>query len=62
MAKRRSVEEFQEAYREFLEQGKVNAYSALLDAYGVEGELKKELIEQFKRDAEMILRSSLRLR
>lgn len=62
MAKRRSVEQFQEARREFLEKGKVKEYEKLLDAYGIEGDLKKSLLEEFKRDAEMILRSSLRLR
>jgi hypothetical protein len=62
MAKRRSVEEFAEARREFLEQGKVREYEKLLDVYGIEEELKKSLMEEFKRDAEMILRSSLRIR
>jgi hypothetical protein len=62
MDKRRSVEEFVKARNQFLQQGKVNKYAELLDAYEVDEKLKQELMEEFKRDAEMILRSSTRLR
>jgi vacuolar-type H+-ATPase subunit H len=61
MAKRRSVEKFIEDRNALLKAAKVRAYEHLLDTYGVTGEKKQELMEEFKREAEMILRSSVRL-
>ena len=61
MTKRRTVEQFLEDRNALLKAGKVYAYERLLDAYGVVGETKQELMEEFKREAEMVLRSSGRL-
>jgi hypothetical protein len=58
MNKRRSVQEFIEQYEALVHVGRVRGYEQLLDKYGIVGEKKRELVEQFKRDAEFLLRSS----
>jgi hypothetical protein len=58
MTKRRSVESFIADRNRLVKEGKVYDYERLLDKFGVTGEQKVELMEQFKRDAEAVLRSS----
>jgi hypothetical protein len=58
MAKRRSIEEFQRTYADLVSRGKVREFEMFLDKYKLPAEEKRAVMERFKRDAEMVLRSS----
>lgn len=62
MAKRRSVEEFQDKYKVLANAGAVREFEAYFEIYAaklnLDEKVKREVLEQFRRDAEDALRSS----
>ncbi|HEX3660075.1 MAG TPA: hypothetical protein VHU89_01505 [Acidobacteriaceae bacterium] len=58
MAKRRSVEDFSVVYSRLVKLGKLREFEAYLEKYKFTEAQKRIALDQFKRDAEMVLRSS----